>query len=98
MIEISITEKTTKIIGIAMIIIGLALFFYCYNQGSIGQKHYSDFGCTVTEYETPTACAIANNQMTSGLIGMIFSFFTALFWASLVVPSSLVVLIKKMKR
>ncbi len=38
---------------------------------------------------TPKACITANNQMTGGFVGMIFGFFTALFGASLVVPSVL---------
>ncbi|MGB8935915.1 MAG: hypothetical protein WCC17_12500 [Candidatus Nitrosopolaris sp.] len=95
MIVISITRKTTKIIGIALIVIGLSLFGICYNQGSIGQDRYSEFMCAVDV--TPKACTIANNQMTCGFVGMIFGFFTALFGASLVVPSILMKLIKRMK-
>lgn len=40
---------------------------------------------------------IANNQMTGGFIGMIFGFFTALFGASLVVPSVLMKMIRRIK-
>ena len=46
---------------------------------------------------TPKACTIANDQMTGGFIGMIFGFFIALFGASLVVPSVLMKLIKRIK-
>lgn len=89
-----------KIIGIALIVVGLSVFGLSYNQGHIGQSTYSNLGCAVTEYKTPESCIIANNQMMGGFLGMIFSFFTALFGASLVVssiPSALKRLIKKMK-
>lgn len=45
MIEIGITKKITKIIGIALIVIGLSLFGISYNQGSIAQARYSEFMC-----------------------------------------------------
>ncbi|MFY9798477.1 MAG: hypothetical protein WB988_18535 [Candidatus Nitrosopolaris sp.] len=96
MIGISITRKTTKIIGIALIVIGLSLFGISYNQGSMGQDRYSEFMCAVDA--TPKACTTANNQMTGGFIGMIFGFFVALFGSSLVVPSTLLKIIKKVKR
>lgn len=92
---IGITRKTTKIIGIALVVIGLSLFFIFHDQGLIGQNVYSNLGCAVDA--KPNSCTIANNQMTGGFIGMIFSFFTALFGASLVVPSTLMKLIRRMK-
>jgi hypothetical protein len=97
MIGISIIKNTTEIIGIALIMIGLSLFFIFHNQGLVGQYVYSNLGCAVDEYKIPNPCAIANNQIISGFIGMIFSFFTALFGASLVVPSVLMKLIRRMK-
>ena len=93
-----IIEKTKKIIGIALIIIGLSVFFISHNEGLIGQKVYSSLGCAVTTYEMPKLCDTANNQMTAGFIGMIFSFFTALFGTSLIVPSALMKVIRSMKR
>ncbi|MGB8937387.1 MAG: hypothetical protein WCC17_20030 [Candidatus Nitrosopolaris sp.] len=93
-----ITRKTTRIIGIALIVIGLSVFGISYNQGSIGQDRYSNLGCVVTDYEMPNSCTIANNQTTGGSIGMIFAFFTALFGASLVIPSVLVVLVRIIKK
>jgi hypothetical protein len=95
-----ITRKTTRIIGIALIVIGLSVFGISYNQGSIGQDRYSNLGCVVTDYINAISkgCNIANNQMTGGFIGMIFAFFTALFGASLVIPSVLVVLVRIIKK
>ena len=95
MIGISVTEITTKIIGIPLIVIGLSVFSISYNQGSIGQDRYSGFMCAVDA--TPKACTIADNQMTGGFIGMMFVFFTTLFGASLVVPSVLMKMIRRMK-
>ena len=92
--DITITRKRiTKIIGIALIVVGLSVFGVSYDQGSIGQNNYSAFMCTVS-ITVKTQCIIANNQMTGGFIGMIFGFFTALFGASLVAPSVLRKLIR----
>jgi hypothetical protein len=93
-----ITRKTTRIIGIGLTVISLSLFFIFHNQGLTGQKIYSGLGCIVTSYQMPESCNIANNQILFGFVGMIFSFFTALFGASLVVPSTLMKLIKRMKK
>lgn len=93
-----ITRKTTRIIGIGLIVIGLSLFFIFHNQGLAGQKIYSGLGCVVTSYQMPESCNISNNQMTMGFMGMIFSFFIALFGSSLVVPSALMGLIKRKRR
>jgi ascorbate-specific PTS system EIIC-type component UlaA len=46
----------------------------------------------------PEACTTSNNQIISGFLGMIFGFFAVLFGASLVVPSTLMKLIKRMKK
>jgi hypothetical protein len=94
-----ITRKTTRIIGIALIVIGLSVFGISYNQGSIGQDRYSNLGCVVTDYINAISkgCNMANNQMTGGFIGMIFAFFTTIFGASLVVPSVLMKMIRRMK-
>ena len=80
-------------IGIALIVVGLSVFTISYNEGFTGQENYSTFLCAVIT-TTKTQCTIANNQMTGGFIGMIFGFFTALFGASLVVPSIFMKLIK----
>jgi hypothetical protein len=77
-----IAKKATKIIGIGLTSIGLSVFSISYNQGSIGQNVYSNFGCAVNA--TPKQCTLANNQMTAGFAGMIFAFFTALFGAFLI--------------
>jgi hypothetical protein len=95
MIEISITKKTKKIIGIAMIIVGLSAFGISFNQGLIGQKHYSGLGCAVDA--RPPACITTNNQMTGGFIGMIPGFFIALFGASLILPTALRMVAKRIK-
>lgn len=87
MIEVNITEKIKKIIGVVMIMIGLSVFFISHSQGLVGQNVYSNLGCAVDP--RPNFCTIANNQMTAVFIGMIFAFFTALFGASLVVPPTL---------
>ena len=76
-------------IGVALIVIGLSVFAISYNEGLTGQENYSIFLCAVVT-TTKTQCTLANNQMTGGFIGMIFGFFTALFGASLVVPSILI--------
>jgi hypothetical protein len=85
------TRKT--MIGIALIVVGLSVFAISYNEGLTGQENYSKVLCAVIT-TTNTGCIIANNQMAGGFIGMIFGFFTALFGASLVVPSILMKLIK----
>jgi hypothetical protein len=92
---IEITEKTKKIIGIVMIIVGLSIFDISYNQGLIGQKHYSDLGCAVDP--RPEACTITNNEMIIGFVGMIFSFFTAAYGASLIIPTALKMVTKRIK-
>jgi hypothetical protein len=42
-----VSRKVTKIIGVALTIIGLSVFGISYNQGFISQENYSSLGCAV---------------------------------------------------
>jgi hypothetical protein len=91
-----ISRKITKITGIALTVIGLSVFAISYNQGSIAQYKFSDLGCAVNF--TPKMCAETNAVIVAGFIGMILSFFTALFGASLVMSSVLAKMLGKVRR
>ena len=91
-----ITKKTKEIVGIILIAIALSGFIVSYNQGLLGQDRYSRLGCAVDA--RPLECIITNSQMITGFVAMIFTFFMALFGASLIVPQMLMKLIKKVKR
>lgn len=90
-----ISRKTVQITGIALTVIGLSVFAISYNQGVTNQNTYSALGCAVNA--TPKACGTTNSEIIGGFIGMIFGFFTALFGASLVVPSELSKMIRRVK-
>jgi len=91
-----IFRKTAQITGIALTAIGISVFCISYNQGVVNQNIYSTFGCAVDS--RPTQCDTSNYHMVISFIAIILSFFTALFGASLVMPSVLAKMIGKVRR
>ncbi|MGC2575900.1 MAG: hypothetical protein WA364_30730 [Candidatus Nitrosopolaris sp.] len=65
---------------------------YGWQQGSLK----GGGGCAVNF--TPKMCAETNAVIVAGFIGMILSFFTALFGASLVISSVLAKMLGKVRR
>ncbi|MGC2571927.1 MAG: hypothetical protein WA364_10495 [Candidatus Nitrosopolaris sp.] len=90
-----VSRRITKILGVAMIVAGLSAFCVSYIEGSIAQYKFSDQGCAVNF--TPKICAETNVVIVTGFIGMILSFFTALFGAYLIIPSALTTLVKRIR-
>jgi hypothetical protein len=90
-----VSRKITKIIGIALTVIGSSVFGTSYHLGSISQDKFSVLGCAVNF--TPKICAETNVVIVTGFIGMILSFFTALFGAYLIIPSALTTIIKRIR-
>lgn len=83
MVEIEMNRKLKRIIGIALVIVGLTIFFMSYYSGVVGQKIYSNQGCAVDS--RPNTCTISNDQIVVGFVGMIFSFFGILGGIALII-------------